>query len=62
MWTGDSEEEEEERERDEEEGAAAEAEERSARVVAMRDGTRNENATRLCGDIEMDVNEDNVAP
>ena len=43
MWTGDSEEEEEE---EEEKGAAA-AEERSERVVAMRDGTRNENATRL---------------
>ena len=41
MWTGDSEE--------EEEGAAAAvaaAEERSERVLAMRDGTRNENATR----------------
>jgi hypothetical protein len=59
MWTGDSEE-------DDEEGvvaaAAAAAEERSERVVAMRDGTRNENATRLWGDIETDVNEDNVAP
>lgn len=39
MWTGNSEE--------EEEGAAAAAtDERSERVVAMRDGTRNENATR----------------
>lgn len=28
----------------------------------MRDGTRSENATRLCGAIEMDVNEDSVAP
>ena len=28
----------------------------------MRDGTRNENATRLWGAIDMDVNEDNVAP
>lgn len=37
MWTGDSAE-------GEEEGAAAE--ERSERLVAMRDGTRNENATR----------------
>jgi hypothetical protein len=37
-------------------------EERSAREVAMRDGTRRENATRLCGAIEMDVNEDSVAP
>ena len=55
MWTGESEEE------GEGEGGAA-AEERSERVVAMRDGTRNENATRLWGDIEMDVNEDNVAP
>jgi len=35
MWTGG----------EEEEGAAG-AEERSERVVAMRDGTRNENATR----------------
>jgi hypothetical protein len=41
MWTGGSEEEEEE------EGAAATAaEERSERVIAMREGTRNENATR----------------
>jgi hypothetical protein len=40
MWTGDSEEEEEGA------AAAAAAEERSERVVAMRDGTRNENATR----------------
>jgi len=39
MWTGDSEEEEEE------EGAGV-AEVRSERVVAMRDGTRKENATR----------------
>jgi hypothetical protein len=56
MWTGDA--------KDEEGGAAAaaSAEERSERVVAMRDGTRNENATRLWGDIETDVNEDNVAP
>jgi hypothetical protein len=41
MWTGNSEE--------EEEGAVvavAVAEEKSERVVAMRDGTRNENATR----------------
>lgn len=55
MWTAD----------DEPEGAAAAAvvaRERSAREVAMRDGTRNENATRLCGAIEMDVNEDSVAP
>ena len=37
-------------------------EERSAREAAMRDGTRSENATRLCGAIEMDVNEDSVAP
>jgi hypothetical protein len=43
-----------------EEGAAAE--ERSARALAMRDGTRNENATRWWGAIEMDVNEDSVAP
>jgi hypothetical protein len=43
-----------------EDGSAAE--ERSARAVAMRDGTRNENATRWCGAIEMDVNEDSVAP
>jgi hypothetical protein len=28
----------------------------------MRDGTRSENATRWCGAIEMDVNEDSVAP
>lgn len=47
---------------DEEGGAAEEEEERSAREVAMRDGTRSENATRLCGAIEMDVNEDSVAP
>ena len=40
MWTGASEEEEEE------EGGATADEERSERVVAMRDGTRNENATR----------------
>jgi hypothetical protein len=53
MWTGDLEDE-------EEEGAADE--ERSERVVAMRDGTRNENATRWWGAIETDVNEDNVAP
>jgi len=38
MWTGDSEEE-------EEEGATGD-EERFERVIAMRDGTRNENATR----------------
>ena len=43
-----------------EEGAAAE--EKSVRVAAMRDGTRNENATRWWGAIEMDVNEDSVAP
>jgi hypothetical protein len=54
MWTGDSKE-------DEEEGGAA-AGERFERVLAMRDGTRNENATRLWGAIEMDVNEDKVAP
>jgi hypothetical protein len=35
---------------------------RSERVVAMRNGTRNENATRLWGDIGIDVNEDKVAP
>jgi hypothetical protein len=56
MWTGDSEE-------DEEEGGAAAGERfDSERVLAMRDGTRNENATRLWGAIEMDVNEDKVAP
>lgn len=38
------------------------AEEKSVRVAAMRDGTRNENATRWWGAIEMDVNEDSVAP
>ena len=54
MWTGDSKE-------DEEEGGAA-AGERFERVLAMRDGTRNENAMRLWGAIEMDVNEDKVAP
>ena len=53
MWTADSEEEEEEE---------VGADERSERVVAMRDGTRKENATRLWGAIEMDVNEDKVAP
>ena len=42
--------------------AGSAAEERSASEVAMRDGTRSENATRLCGAIEMDVNEDSVAP
>ena len=52
MWTGDLE---------EDEGGEA-AEERSERVVAMRDGTRSENATRLWGAIETEVNEDNVAP
>jgi hypothetical protein len=50
MWTG------------EEGAAAAAAEERSARVEAMRDGTRKEKATRWCGAIEMDVNDDSVAP
>jgi hypothetical protein len=58
MWTGGLE---GEVEVEVEEGTAA-AEERSERVVAMRDGTRNENATRLWGAIETDVNEDRVAP
>ena len=42
--------------------ASAGAEEMSARVVAMRDGMRRENATRWCGAIEMEVNEESVAP
>jgi hypothetical protein len=43
-----------------EEGRAVK--ERSASEVAIRDGTRRENATRRWGAIEMDVNEDSVAP
>jgi len=51
---------------DEEDAVGADADatsaEVSARVVAMRDGMRRENATRWWGAIEMDVNEESVAP